>query len=561
MQKHIERIAMDNNYLDRGKEVLKILISNGYEAYFIGGVVRSAILGVDCELIDITTSATPDAARVIFANCEVADYKPGSIKLTYANYPFILSTFRKEEYSDRRTPIRYHYSKSLLEDLSRRDFTMNAIAMNHNSKLTDAYDGFKDIKAGRIRPIGKPKTRFKEDPIRILRAIRFVSELDFELVKGVLPAMKVYVKLLSRLELKDICAELKKIINGENAKKAVRLLVSSNAYKYLPSLRKGTMKLAKKYARLNYEEYLLLCFAVNENLNDDYLDYVDNIEMFKKTYNLILTNPKCRFDTLTLFSYGLDSCLSANKVNRLLGKSHTSEKNIRRAYDALIIKKTCDLEFKGEDILEICAGQSAQYIQVLVDNIIYKVLTREIPNEYEAIKEYCLSELEQNGFTEYDSKGDYIYHSGIIGKRNEDINEEMLVDVNELNRLLDGPVVNTPASEAAPISEPVYSEAVNPPSSIEKDLTDHRIDMLEKRLNEQEQQIHEKDAQLEELLKESRQTKIKKDVDQMVKGNMDLISDMDYIDVSDEEKQELSRKLKKIYLDFINNSGSENDEN
>ena len=550
---------MDNNYLDRGKEVLKILISNGYEAYFIGGVVRSAILGVDCNLIDVTTSATPDAIRFIFANCEVTDYKPGSIKLTYANYPFILSTFRKEEYSDRRTPIRYHYSKSLLEDLSRRDFTMNAIAMNHNSKLTDAYDGFKDIKAGRIRPIGKPKTRFKEDPIRILRGIRFVSELDFDLVKGVSNAMKSCAKLLMRIELKDICGELQKIIEGDAAKKAIRLLVTTNAYKYLPSLRKGTMKLAKKYTKLTFEEYLLLCFVMNENLNEDYLDYVDNIEMFKKTYNLILTNPKCRFDTLTLFSYGLDSCLSANKVNRLLGKSHTSEKNIRRAYDALIIKKTCDLEFKGEDILEICKGQSVQYIQVLVDNIIYKVLTREIPNEYEAIKEYCMSELAQNGFTEYDSKDAYIYNSGIIGKRNEDINEDMLVDVNELNKLLDGPVTNNPIQD---LPRPaIYNEEEDSPSSsIEKDLTDHRIDMLEKRLNEQEQQIHQKDAQLEELLKESRQTKIKKDVDQMVKGNLDLINDMDYVDVSDEEKQELSRKLKKIYLDFINNSGSEKDE-
>ena len=551
---------MDNNYLDRGKEVLKILISNGYEAYFIGGVVRSAILGVDCDLIDITTSATPDAARVIFSSCEVTDYKPGSIKLIYADYPFILSTFRNEEYSDRRTPIRYHYSKSLLEDLSRRDYTMNAIAMNHNSKLTDAYDGFGDIKNGRIRPIGKAKTRFKEDPIRILRGIRFVSELDFNLVKGVSSAMKSCAKLLNRVDLKDICYELKKIINGQAAKKAVKLLVSTNVYKYLPSLRKGCVKLAKKYAKIDYEEFLLLCFVLNDNLNEDYLDYVDNIEMFKKTYNLILTNPKCKFDTLTLFSYGLDSCLSAHKINRLLGKSHSSDKNIRRAYNALIIKKTCDLEFKGEDILEICKGQSAQYIQVLVDNIIYKVLTREIPNEYEAIKAYCLSELEQNGFTEYDSKDDYLYHDGIVGKRSEDINEDMLVDVNELNRVLDGPVVNTP-DNIAPAS-PVYSEIEKEPSSpIEKDLTDHRIDMLEKRLNEQEQQIHEKDAQLEELLKESRQTKIKKDVDQMVKGNMDLINDMDFVDVSDEEKQELSRKIKKLYIDFINNSGSEDDEN
>ena len=551
---------MDNFYLDRGKEVLKILISNGYEAYFIGGVVRSAILGVDCDLIDITTSATPDAARVIFSSCEVTDYKPGSIKLIYADYPFILSTFRNEEYSDRRTPIRYHYSKSLLEDLSRRDYTMNAIAMNHNSKLTDAYDGFGDIKNSRIRPIGKAKTRFKEDPIRILRGIRFVSELDFSLVKGVSSAMKSCAKLLNRVDLKDICYELKKIIDGQAAKKAVKLLVSTNVYKYLPSLRKGCVKLAKKYAKINYEEFLLLCFVLNDNLNEDYLDYVDNIETFKKTYNLILTNPKCKFDTLTLFSYGLDSCLSAHKINRLLGKSHSSDKNIRRAYNALIIKKTCDLEFKGEDILEICKGQSAQYIQVLVDNIIYKVLTREIPNDYEAIKAYCLSELEQNGFTEYDSKDDYIYHDGIVGKRSEDINEDMLIDVNELNKVLDGPVVNTP-DNTTPIS-PVYSEIEKEePSSIEKDLTDHRIDMLEKRLNEQEQQIHQKDAQLEELLKESRQTKIKKDVDQMVKGNMDLINDMDFVDVSDEEKQELSRKIKKLYIDFINNSGSDDDEN
>ena len=556
---------MDNNYLDRGKEILKILISNGYEAYFIGGVVRSTILGVDCDLIDITTSATPDAIKVIFSALPVADYKPGSVKMIFEGYHFILSTFRKEEYSDRRTPIRYHYSKSLLEDLSRRDYTMNAIAMSHSGKLTDAFDGFKDIKTGKIRPIGKAKVRFKEDPIRILRGIRFVSELKFELVSGVTNAMHAYAKLIDYLDLGDVCSELKKITNGENAKKAIRLLVSTGVYKHLPSLRKGIAKLAKKFVRVSFEELLLLCFVLNENINDDYLNYVDNIETFKKAYNLILANPKCRFDTLTLFANGLDVCLSANKINRILGRSHTQDRNIKKAFDALIIKKTCDLEFKGEDILNIAKGQSAEYIQVLVDNIVYKVLTREIPNEYDAIKEYCLNELEQNGFTEYDTKEDYQYHSGIIGKRVEDINEDMLVSVEELNRTLNGPIIRS--ENIQPIQHPLIEEeetspTINniPTNNLEKDLTDHRIDMLEKRLNEQEQQIHEKDAQLEALMRESRQTKIKKDVDQMVKGNLDLINDIDYLDASDEEKQELSRKLKKIYLDFINNSGSDHEE-
>ena len=515
-------------------------------------------------------------ADPFLANAEVGDYKPGSVKMRYGGYYFILSTFRKEEYADKRTPVRYHYSKSLLEDLSRRDYTINAIAMSHSGKLTDAFDGFKDIKTGKIRPIGKAKARFKEEPIRILRGIRFVSELEFRLVRGVNSAMHSCAKLLTYSDLGDICVELKKIVSGEDAKKAIRLLVSTNVYKYLPSLRKGLAKISKKYVSVSYEELLLLSFVLNENINEDYLPYIDDIEKFKKTYNLIITNPKCRFDTLTLFSNGLEACLSANKINRLLNRSHTPDRNIKKAHDALIIKRTCDLAFKGEDIMSVAKGQSAEYIQVLVDNIIYKVLTREIPNEYEAIKNYCVNELEQNGFTRYDTKEDYQYHNGIIGKCVEDINEDMLVKVEDLNRVLDSPVVSAsemvpntfsevlkpvveddfvPTKESAPVSD------YKPASSLEKDLTDHRIDMLEKRLNEQEQQIHEKDAQLEALMKESRQTKIRKDVDQMVKGNIDLINDMDYLDASDEEKQELSRKLKKIYLDFINNSGSSNEEN
>ena len=141
----------------------------------------------------------------------------------------------------------------------------------------------------------------------------------------------------------------------------------------------------------------------------------------------------------------------------------------------------------------------------------------------------------------------------------------MLVSVEELNRTLNGPIIRS--ENIQPIQHPLIEEeetspTINniPTNNLEKDLTDHRIDMLEKRLNEQEQQIHEKDAQLEALMRESRQTKIKKDVDQMVKGNLDLINDIDYLDASDEEKQELSRKLKKIYLDFINNSGSDHEE-
>ena len=557
---------MDSNYLDRGKEVLKILISNGYEAYFIGGVVRSAILGVDCDLIDITTSATPDAIKMIFAkNGRVDDYKPGSVKLKFLSYDFVLSTFRKEEYADRRTPVRYHYSKSLLEDLSRRDYTMNAIAMSHSGKLTDAFDGFKDIKTGKVRTIGKPRVRFREDPMRILRGIRFVSELGFELAKGLNSAMKQQSRLLINADLEDVCYELSKIANGKNAKKAFKLLVSTNVYKYIPSIRKGTAKLASQYTKLSFEEFLLLCFVMNEEIDDRYLDYVDNIETFKRTHNLILTNPKCKFDTITLFSYGLESALSANKINRLLKRSHNSDKNIKKAYDALIIKKTCDLAFKGQDILEVAKGQSSEYIQVLVDNIVYKVLTRELPNDYEQIKSYCLAELERNGFTEYDAKEDYEYHNGIVGKMIADENAEGLISVEELEKTLNGPVIE--ANDFVVTGKPAnYQEQNletnnNSYSSLEKDVTEHRIDMLEKRLNEQQQQIHEKDAQLEALMKESRQTKIKKDVDEMVKGNIDLINDMDYLDVSDEDKQELSKKLRKIYLDFINNSeGKDNHE-
>ena len=170
-----------DQYIEKGKEVLKILINNGTEAYIIGEAVYSVIRESSFPHVDIITNATPEMVKGIFTNAKVEDHKNGSVKLQYLGYTFYIRTFRLEEkYKDNRKPAKIHYSKNLKDELAACDFTINALAMSYGGKLTDAYKGYSDLKRKRIRTIGAPKVRFKEDPLRILIAIRLASELGFK---------------------------------------------------------------------------------------------------------------------------------------------------------------------------------------------------------------------------------------------------------------------------------------------------------------------------------------------------------------------------------------------
>ena len=165
-------------------EVIKKLERAGYEGYFVGGCVRDAIMGREAGDIDVTTSATPDEVEAVFAGNRIVEtgLKHGTVTLLWEGIPVEITTFRSDgEYGDFRHPDKVEFVKDVRDDLARRDFTMNAIALSSAGRLTDPFGGAKDISRGIIRAVGDPEKRFTEDPLRIMRAVRFAGQLGFEI--------------------------------------------------------------------------------------------------------------------------------------------------------------------------------------------------------------------------------------------------------------------------------------------------------------------------------------------------------------------------------------------
>ena len=178
-------------YINIGKEVLKTLKENGYEAYFVGGFVRDRLLGLYSDDIDITTNALPDEVETCFKNVKQTGKKYGTVTVLIDSFKYEVTTFRFDgEYADGRRPDKVEFSKKLEDDLERRDFTINALVMDEDEVVRDLHDGKFDIENKIIRTINDPGKRFKEDALRMMRAIRFVSKLGFDIEDETLKAIE-----------------------------------------------------------------------------------------------------------------------------------------------------------------------------------------------------------------------------------------------------------------------------------------------------------------------------------------------------------------------------------
>lgn len=205
-------------------KAIEMLNNAGYEAYAVGGCVRDAIMNIEINDFDITTSATPEEMQQVFKNERTYEtgIKHGTITFVYENENVEITTYRLDgEYEDNRRPKSVEFTKSLENDLKRRDFTMNAIVYNNSEGYIDMFGGIEDIKNKTIRAIGNPKDRFNEDALRILRAIRFASKLGFEIEENTKKAMLECKHLLHNISGERIAAEINKFVLGSNVKKAI----------------------------------------------------------------------------------------------------------------------------------------------------------------------------------------------------------------------------------------------------------------------------------------------------------------------------------------------------
>lgn len=209
---------------ENAKTVLRILSQAGFQSYLVGGCVRDSVMGIEAHDTDITTPAKPEQVKAIFRDYKVIEtgLKHGTVTVLVGGEAIEITTFRTEsEYSDNRHPDRVSFSENLSDDLSRRDFTVNALCLDKDGKIIDMFGGLRDIEKKTIRCIGKAEDRFKEDSLRILRALRFSSKLGFAIDSETEKAMVDCRKLLKNLSVERIYSELKKILCGDFAGKTV----------------------------------------------------------------------------------------------------------------------------------------------------------------------------------------------------------------------------------------------------------------------------------------------------------------------------------------------------
>jgi putative nucleotidyltransferase with HDIG domain len=218
------------------KDIYFTLEKSGFEVYLIGGCVRNLLMGIPVFDWDMTTNATPVEIQEIFPN-SFCDNMFGTVGVKFeekensntAKHYAEITTFRSEgEYEDFRHPKKVTWGKSLREDVLRRDFTVNALALklngNETQELIDLVDGKKDLNGKIIRAVGNPNKRFKEDALRLLRAVRFSSQLNFTIEEETLKGLKENAKLIEYISAERIRDELLKILSTDKAYEGILLL-------------------------------------------------------------------------------------------------------------------------------------------------------------------------------------------------------------------------------------------------------------------------------------------------------------------------------------------------
>ena len=354
-------------------DVLKLIEKNGFNAYIVGGYVRDIYMSLNASDIDIATSATPKDLINIFKKNIVIDEKYGSTKLTYKNYCFDITTFRKDiKYNDNRRPSEIEYVDTIEEDLKRRDFTINTMCMDKNGEIIDVYNAKKDINSKVIKTVRDANTVIKEDALRILRAIRFATTLNFRIDKDLDLAIKKYAKKVKELSYSRKKEELNHIFRSDNYEYGIKLITKYELDKYLEI---GNLKGIKKTSDV-------LGMWAQIEYSDNYPFSKLEKETIQKIKELLLYN---KIDNYSLYKYGNIISITAAEV---LG---VDKKDVIKMNDKLWIHSRREIKINNLDIALLLGIKIiGNNIKDIFNDIEYKILSKELKNNRYDIKKYIL---------------------------------------------------------------------------------------------------------------------------------------------------------------------------
>ena len=381
------------------ENIIERLKEHGFEGFAVGGCVRDSLLKKTPTDWDITTDALPVDMKKIFKKTFDTGIAHGTVTVLMDGVGYELTTYRIDgNYSDGRHPDSVSFSKNLSEDLCRRDFTVNAMAYSHNKGIVDLFGGRKDLQNGIIRAVGDAKKRFDEDALRMLRAVRFASQLGFKIDDDTFEAIKEKAKLLSKVSKERIFVELNKSLCGDFAQN-IKMVYTSGLYRYI----------GKEFAKLDesiYDFYPRKFPNKKHMYWAAFLENIENVEAVKKilfelksdnatrnnTYLLVkeLKNPLPSSDEdirWSLHRIGADlfcdyiEILKSDKKNvNILDKIDTIENRY-----SLILKENhayeiSMLDITGKDLMDIGISKGPKIGEVL-EFLLKKVIENPLNNE------------------------------------------------------------------------------------------------------------------------------------------------------------------------------------
>jgi tRNA nucleotidyltransferase (CCA-adding enzyme) len=392
-------------------ELLKVFEENGYQAYIVGGAVRDRLLNRDIHDIDIATDALPESTCQLFDRTFPVGIEHGTVLVRFKGESFEVTTFRKESvYKDFRHPDKVEFTDSIVEDLRRRDYTINAIAYSSTREYIDPFDGKADLNHGLIRTVGDPENRFNEDPLRILRGIRFISLLGFTAPLSVLRAMKKNSSYLEHVSMERKWEEMNKLLKGMHLRQALALLQITNTERRLPGfelvphekIRKFPFRSldlstdAERWAgfilalEMNHARFFCEAWGMSRELKKGVLNLMSYFQGFHRE----------EWTALSLYTAGYDIARSVEKLHSLfntLGKSNeqVNLKKLESIWGDLPIHSRQELAVKGDDLLEWTGYNPGPWVGELLTEIETEIVNHKLLNNKPEIRKRVKKCLQQ----------------------------------------------------------------------------------------------------------------------------------------------------------------------
>lgn len=375
--------------------VLERINQAGFEVYFVGGCVRDTLLQRPLHDVDLATSAYPQEIKQIFPQTIDTGIEHGTVTVIYQKKAYEITTFRTESgYQDYRRPDKVEFVRSLKEDLKRRDFTINALAMNAQGEIIDLFAGMADLQQRQIRAVGVAADRFHEDALRMLRAVRFQAQLNFTIEKQTLAGIKTNAALLSHIATERIREEFIKLMEGCNRQAGLISLYQTQLYRFCPGL-------------ATYDFPKILQFAAGQITDEatvwSFLAYLGQLKRaqvrpFLRQWKVANNNIKLvqaaielldnyQGSNWQLYIAGQAATAIAAQVLRLTCQQELAEQLIEQ-YQDLPLKSPQQLAINGQQIMQVLNLSPGPQIGQYLKQIQQAIVAGQLVNDYPTIVNY-----------------------------------------------------------------------------------------------------------------------------------------------------------------------------